>query len=78
MAGTLANAGIQGSRPMGKALSIAGIVIGGLVALLFTMDLALRTPFGGKAGLLPDLGLALCGAILAYLGWNAFRDAGRG
>jgi hypothetical protein len=61
---------------MGKALSIAGMVIGGLVALLFTMDLAVGTPFGGKAGLLPDLGMALSGAVLAYLGWNALRDAG--
>lgn len=60
---------------MGKALSIAGMVIGGLVALLFTMDLAVGTPFGGKAGLLPDLGMALSGLVLAYLGWNAFRDA---
>ena len=76
MAGSGLIAGVQGSRPMGKALSIAGIVIGGLVALLFTMDLAVGTPFGGKAGLLPDLGMALSGAILAYLGWNAFRDAG--
>lgn len=76
MAGSGVIVGVQGSRPMGKALSIAGIVIGGLVALLFTMDLAVGTPFGGKAGLLPDLGMALSGAILAYLGWNAFRDAG--
>lgn len=76
MAGSMVTAGVQGSRQMGKALSIAGMVIGGLVALLFTVDLALGTPFGGKAGLLPDLGMALSGAILAYLGWNAFRDAG--
>lgn len=75
MAGAVAFAGVQGSRTMGKALSIAGMVIGGLVALLFTLDLALGTPFGGKAGLLPDLGMALSGAILAYLGWNAFRDS---
>lgn len=80
MAGSFANAGVQGSGPMGKALSIAGMIIGGVVALLFAMDLVLSTPFGGtaKTGWLPDIGLALCGAMLAYLGWNAFRDAGRG
>ena len=74
MAGTYAIAGTQGSGPMAKAMSVAGMVIGGLVALMFALDLALKTPFGGKAGFVPDLGLALCGGILAYLGWNAFRE----
>jgi hypothetical protein len=61
---------------MGKAMSVAGLVVGGLVAVMFTMDLFLAIPFGGpsKGGALPDIGLALCGAILAYLGWNAFRE----
>ena len=75
MAGTYAIAGTQGSGPMAKAMSVAGMVIGGLLAVMFTLDLALGTPFGGKAGLVPDLGLAICGGILAYLGWNAFREA---
>jgi hypothetical protein len=75
MAGSFAIAGIQGAGPMAKAMSVAGMVIGGLVAVLFTLDLALKTPFGRAAGVVPDLGLALCGAMLAYLGWNAFRDA---
>lgn len=59
---------------MAKAMSIAGMVIGGFVALLFVFDLALGVPFGGQAGLVPNLGLALCGGIVAYLGWNAFRE----
>jgi hypothetical protein len=59
---------------MAKAMSVAGMVIGGLLALMFTLDLALRVPFGRVAGVMPDLGLAICGGILAYLGWNAFRD----
>jgi hypothetical protein len=59
---------------MNKAMSVAGMVIGGLVALLFIMDLALKTPFGRVAGVPSDLGLAICGGIVAYLGWNAFRD----
>jgi hypothetical protein len=74
MVGLEAIAGNQGSGPMAKAMSVAGMVIGGLVALIFALDLALKTPFGGKAGAFPDLGLALCGGILAYLGWNAFRE----
>jgi hypothetical protein len=74
MAGTYAIVGIRGSGPMAKAMSVAGMVIGGLLLLLFSLDLALKTPFGRVAGVIPDLGLAICGGILAYLGWNAFRD----
>jgi len=60
---------------MGKAMSIAGIVIGGLLALMFTLNLVLSIPFGGQGGAMANIGLATCGAILAYLGWNAFRDS---
>ena len=71
-----AAAGLQGLGPMGKAMSVAGIVVGGLVAVMFALDLFLHIPFGGpsRAGMLPDIGLAICGGILAYLGWNAFRE----
>jgi hypothetical protein len=77
MAGTYAIAGTQGSGPMAKAMSVAGMVVGGLLAVMFTLDLVLGVPFGGtsKGGLMADLGLAICGGILAYLGWNAFREA---
>jgi hypothetical protein len=75
MASPSAIAGTQGSGTMTKAMSVAGMVIGGLVALLFVMDLALRMPFGRIAGVPSDLGMAICGGIVAYLGWNAYRDA---
>ncbi|HEX4414843.1 MAG TPA: hypothetical protein VH107_14510 [Lacipirellulaceae bacterium] len=75
MASSSAIAATQGSGPMAKAMSVAGMVIGGLVAALFVMDLALKTPFGRIAGVPSDLGLAICGGIVAYLGWNAFREA---
>ena len=35
---------------MAKAMSVAGMVIGGLLLLLFSLDLALKTPFGRIAG----------------------------
>jgi hypothetical protein len=63
--------------PMGKAMSVAGMIVGGLVAVMFILDLFLSIPFGGTAkggSALTDIGLAICGGILAYLGWNAFRD----
>ena len=71
-----ATAVLQGWGPMGKAMSVAGMVVGGLVALMFAVDLFLHIPFGGpsRTGALPDIGLALCGGITAYLGWSAFRD----
>lgn len=59
---------------MGKAMSIAGMVTGGLLALAFTLNMALDIPFGGKGGMVSNLGFAVSGAILAYLGWNAFRE----
>jgi hypothetical protein len=61
---------------MGKAMSVAGMVVGGLLAVMFFSDLFLNIPFGGtsRGGAISDVGLAVCGGILAYLGWNAFRD----
>jgi hypothetical protein len=43
---------------------------------MFALDLFLGIPFGGpsKGGAMSDIGLAICGGIVAYLGWNAFRD----
>jgi hypothetical protein len=68
---------LRGSGQMGKAMSVAGMVVGGLIALMFALDLFLHIPFGGpsKGGGVPvDVGLLTCGGILAYLGWSAFRD----
>ena len=66
--------GAQGSGPMAKAMSIAGLIVGGLIAIAFLMDLALHVPFGGR-NLMMDIAFAVCGGILAYLGWNALSDA---
>ena len=60
---------------MAKAMSIAGMAIAGLIALLFGLDLVLGIPFGGQGGPLVDIGFVICGGVLAYLGWNAYRDA---
>ncbi|MFO0790494.1 MAG: hypothetical protein U0805_13650 [Pirellulales bacterium] len=62
---------------MAKAMSVAGMVVGGLIALLFVLDLALKIPFGRQAAL-ADVGMAICGGVLAYLGWNAFSESRRG
>jgi len=62
---------------MGKAMSIAGMVVGGLLALVFILNIVAGFPFGGTAhsGMMVNLGLAISGAILTYLGWSAFRES---
>jgi hypothetical protein len=58
---------------MAKAMSIAGLVAGGLTALVFTLDLALGLPFG-RQQIVMDVGFLIVGGILAYLGWSALRE----
>jgi hypothetical protein len=63
--------GARGAGPMAKAMSIAGLIAGGLIALMFAFDLALGI-FGRQV--LMDVGFILCGGGLAYLSWNALSD----
>ncbi|MEX0641096.1 MAG: hypothetical protein WD468_00265 [Pirellulales bacterium] len=58
---------------MGKAMAIAGMAVGSIIGLAFVLDLVLKFPFGGRVPMM-DIGFFLCGAILAYLSWNALRD----
>ncbi|MEM6655587.1 MAG: hypothetical protein AAF596_07285 [Planctomycetota bacterium] len=58
---------------MGKLLAIGGMVIAGLVTLLFGLDLVAGVPFSG-ANRAMNIGFIVCGLVLAYLSWNAFRD----
>ena len=58
---------------MAKAMAIAGLVVGALLALTFVADLAIEVPFGGKSALM-DIGFIAGGLMLAYLGWNAMRE----
>jgi hypothetical protein len=64
----------QGVGPMARAMSIAGMVVAGLLAIAFGLDLALSIPFSG-ANKVADAGFLVSGLILAYLSWNAFRDS---
>jgi hypothetical protein len=75
MAAAYATAEIRGIGPMGKAMSIAGMVIGGVLALAFALDLALQIPFGGRSPMM-DIGFLVCSGVLTYLSWNALREAG--
>jgi len=65
---------VRGAGPMAKAMSIAGLVVAGLLALIFTADLAVGIPFG-RVGTITDVGFLVSSVILCYLSWNAFRDS---
>jgi hypothetical protein len=58
---------------MPKALTVVGMVVAGLIALVFALDLALAVPFY-KASLLMDICFILCALILGYLSWSTFRE----
>jgi hypothetical protein len=59
---------------MSKALTIFGMVVGGLIALLFLADMAMGIPFGGARWTM-DIGAIIAASILGYLAWDAYRDA---
>lgn len=58
---------------MSKALTIVGMVVAVLLLLIFALDLAVGTPFGG-ASLLMDIIFILCAAILGFLSYTTFRE----
>lgn len=59
---------------MQRAIAIAGMVVAGLIALLFTFDLAAGYPFGGRS-MLMDIASIICALVLGYMSWNIFREA---
>jgi hypothetical protein len=58
---------------MPKALTISGMVIAGLLVLMFGLDLAVGVPFG-KASIAMDLAILICGAALGYMSWSTYRE----
>jgi hypothetical protein len=64
---------------MQRALAIAGMVVAGLIALLFGFDLLAGilewdVLFGGRS-MLMDVGSIICALVLAYMSWTTFREA---
>jgi threonine/homoserine/homoserine lactone efflux protein len=58
---------------MSKAMTIVGMVVAGLVGLVFLLDLAAGIPFD-RANSVMDVGALIGAAILGYLSWDAMRD----
>lgn len=61
---------------MSKSLSLIGIIISGLIAVLFLADLAAGIPFQ-RVSILADVGFVLASLITAYLSWS-IRERARG
>lgn len=54
---------------MSKALSLVGMIIAGLVAVVFLADLAAAFPFQ-RVSVAADVGFVTAGVMLAYLSWS--------
>lgn len=60
---------------MEKKLSIASMVVAGLLLIAFLLDLILHIPFGGPPTFtMIDIVGIIAGGLLLYLSWNALRD----
>ncbi|MFN9369651.1 MAG: hypothetical protein ACK6CT_12955 [Planctomycetia bacterium] len=53
---------------MAKGLAMLGMVMAGLVVVLFAADLAAAVPFG-RASVVADVGFIVSSLILAYASW---------
>lgn len=54
---------------MSKLLGFGGMVIAGLIAILFAADLAVGFPFE-RISLAVDIGFLVASLIVAYLSWS--------
>jgi hypothetical protein len=59
---------------MAKALTIFGMVVAGLLGLLFALDIIVGIPFGGAKILGMDVGGLVASGILGYLSFSTFRE----
>lgn len=60
---------------MSKALAFTGLIVSGLIVILFVADLAAAFPFR-RTSILVDVAFILCGLITAYLSWTLLGRRG--
>jgi len=58
---------------MAKALCMTGLVVSGLVAILFAADLAASIPFR-RASIVMDVSLLACAILLGLISWMTLRE----
>ncbi len=61
---------------MSKSLSLIGMIVSGLVVVLFLADLAAGFPFQ-RVSIVADIGFIVSGLLIAYLSWSIV-ERGRG
>ncbi len=59
-----------------KVMPFVGLVMSGLVAILFLADLVAGFPFQ-RVSILNDIGFLLSSGILAYLSWTIMEKSRR-
>lgn len=57
-----------------KPLALVGLIVSGLVAVLFGADLAAGFPFQ-RVSVAADVGFLVSGLIIAYLSWTLMARA---
>ena len=58
---------------MPKALCMSGLVVSGLVIILFAADLAVGIPFR-RASMMMDVSLLASAALLGLISWFTLRE----
>lgn len=58
---------------MPRFMTIAGLVISGLLGLVFSMDLFVKIPFN-RESVCMDIGFLICSLILGCLSWTTLRE----
>lgn len=61
--------GIAGASRVPKLLALVGLLVSGLVAVLFIADLVAGFPFQ-RASVATDVGFIVSGLVVAYLSWS--------
>jgi hypothetical protein len=60
---------------MAKALCMIGLVVAGLIAILFTADLVTGIPFR-QASMFMDVSLLVSAILLGLISWLTLREQG--
>ena len=61
---------------MSKMMSFIGMIVSGLVGILFIADLAAGFPFQ-RVSIAADIGFVLSSLILAFMSWSIMEKARR-
>ncbi|MBN1854197.1 MAG: hypothetical protein JW829_15825 [Pirellulales bacterium] len=58
---------------MPRAMTIAGLVVSSLLALVFALDLFIEFPFH-RVSMVMDIGFLISSLVLGFLSWTTLRE----